>query len=178
LKLILFIILFTSLLLQPSAFGQFFDTPGLVNRFPIQTDGRVFEIKTVTNFDIPDYQFNRDEKRLSFIISSSVENNLAEFEIPQNLISGNFTFYLNDKEIFPEVQYNELISFITVEFPGRGLHKIDIIGTTYLSGENVILKTPTSNQMIFGMDFSFLLLIMGIIAAVVGGVVFLKKITH
>lgn len=165
-------------MLQPTAFGQFFDTPGLVNRFPIKTDGYVFEVKTVTNFDIPDYQFNRDEKRLSFIISSSVENNLAEFEIPKNLISGNFTFYLNNQEIFPDVQYNELISFITVEFPGRGLHKIDIIGTTYLSGEDIIPETPTSNSPeIFGINSSLFLLIIGIIAAAAtGGIIFLKKI--
>ena len=126
-----FAIIFTSLFLQP-AFGQFFDTPGFVNRFPVETGGYVFEVQTVSNFDIPDYQFSSEEKRLSFIISSSVSNNLAEIQIPKNLINGNFTFYLNDEEVFADVKTNEKISLITMEFPGKGLHKLDIIGTTYL----------------------------------------------
>ncbi len=167
-KLILFLIISISLLVQPYAFGQSFDTPGFVNRFPINTGGEVFEVKAVSSFDIPDYQFNKDEKRLSFIISSSVTNNLAEFEIPKNLLSGNFTFYLNNEEIFIDVKTNELISFITLEFPGKGLHKFDIIGTTYLS--------ETNDAKTLGADFGLLILIIGIIAAAgAGGVVFLKK---
>lgn len=172
-KLILSIIIFISLLIPVSAFGQYFDTPGLVNRFPIKTGGEVFEVKVVSNFDIPDSQFNSDEKRLSFIISSSVTNNLAEFEVPKNLISGNFTFYLDNKEIFPKVKTNELISFITAEFPGKGLHKFDIIGTTYLSDTN---DADTSEVEILETDSGLWILIIGIIAAAaVVGAIFLKK---
>ncbi len=131
-KPILFAIIFTLLLFVQPAFGQFFDTPGFVNRFPVETGGYIFEVQTVSNFDIPDYQFSSEEKRLSFIISSSVSENLAEIQIPKNLINGNFTFYLNGEEILADVKTNEKISLITMEFPGKGLHKIDIIGTTYL----------------------------------------------
>ncbi len=131
-KPILFAIIFTLLLFAQPTFGQFFDTPGFVNRFPVETGGYVFEVQTVSNFDIPDYQFSSEEKRLSFIISSSVSENLAEIQIPKNLINGNFTFYLNGEEIRADVKTNEKISLITMEFPGKGLHKIDIIGTTYL----------------------------------------------
>lgn len=167
-KLILFIIIFISLLIPTSVFGQYFDTPGFVNRFPINTGGEVFEVKVVSNFDIPDYQFNSDEKRLSFIISSSITNNLAEFEIPKNLIGGNFTFYLNGEEISADVKTNELISFITLEFPGKGLHKFDMIGTTYLSDSNDI-KTYES-------DYGLSILIIGIIvAAGAGSAIFIKK---
>jgi len=132
LKPFLFVIIFTSLLFAQSAFGQFFDTPGLVNRLPVETGGYIFEVVTVSSFDIPDYQFSSEEKRLSLIISTGVSNNLAEIQIPKNLINGNFTFYLNGQEIFADVKTNEKISFITIEFPGKGLHKLDIIGTTYL----------------------------------------------
>lgn len=131
-KPLLFAIIFISLLFVQPTFGQFFDTPGLVNRIPIETGGYIFEVHTVSNFDIPDYQFNSDEKRLSFIISSSVSDNLAEIQIPKNLINGNFTFFLNDQEVSADVKTNEKISLITIEFPGKGLHKLDIIGTTYL----------------------------------------------
>lgn len=154
--------------MQPSAFGQLFDTPGFVNRIPVKTGGEVFEVRVTSNFDIPDYQFNSDEKRLSVIISSSVSNNLAEFEIPKNLIGGNFTFYLNGEEISADVKTNELISFITLKFPGKGLHKFDMIGTTYLSDSNDV-KT-------FEYDYSLSILIIGVIvAAGAGGAIFLKK---
>ena len=78
------------------------------------------------------YEFDKDEKRITLFINSGLENNLAEIEIPKNLINGNFTFYLNEQEIFPKVLVNEQISFIVLEFPGSGTHKLDIIGTTYL----------------------------------------------
>ena len=131
-KSFLFVIIFTSLLFVQPTFGQFFDTPGFVNRFPIETGGYIFEVQTVSSFDMADYQFSSEEKRLSFIFSSSVSNNLAEIQIPKNLINGNFTFYLNGQEIFPDVKTNEKISFITMEFSGKGLYTLDIIGTTYL----------------------------------------------
>ena len=180
-KFILFLIIFTSLLLQPISFGQFFDTPGLVNRLAIKTDGHTFEVHTVSNFDIPDYQFSSSEKRLSVIVSSSVSNNLSELQIPKNLLGGNFTVYLNDQEILADIQSNERVTFITVEFPGKGLHKLDIIGTEYLPNAVISnnISQPSEN---FDLDLVSLIIIIGIIAAVgVGVVIFLKKqkrITH
>ncbi len=147
-KPFLFVIIFTSLLFAQSAFGQFFDTPGLVNRLPVETGGYIFEVITVSSFDIPDYQFSSEEKRLSFIISSSVSNNLAEIQIPKNLINGNFTFYLNGKEISADVKTNEKISFITIEFPGKGLHTLDIIGTTYLPEFSEIAQLVLATSLI------------------------------
>ena len=105
---------------------------GLVHHLPVETGGYIFEVESVANFDIPDYEFSSEEKRLTIFISSTVSNNIGEFQIPINLINGNFTFYLNDEEIFPDVKTNEQISFITVEFPGSGFHQLEIIGTTYL----------------------------------------------
>ncbi len=141
-------VIFTFLLFIPPAFGQYFDTPGLVNRLPVETGGYIFEVQTVSSFDIPDYQFSSEEKRLSFIISTSVSNNLAEIQIPKNLINGNFTFYLNGQEIFADVKTNEKISFITIEFPGKGLHKLDIIGTTYLPEFSEIAQLVLATSLI------------------------------
>jgi len=148
LKPFLFVIIFTSLLFVQSAFGQYFDTPGLVNRLPVETGGYIFEVITVSSFDIPDYQFSSEEKRLSLIISSGVSNNLAEIQIPKNLINGNFTFYLNGQEISADVKTNEKISFITIEFPGKGLHKLDIIGTTYLPEFSEIAQLVLATSLI------------------------------
>lgn len=147
-KPFLFVIIFTSLLFTQFAFGQYFDTPGLVNRLPVETGGYIFEVIIVASFDIPDYQFSSEEKRLSLIISTSVSNNLAEIQIPKNLINGNFTFYLNGQEISADVKTNEKISFITMEFPGKGLHKLDIIGTTYLPEFSEIAQLVLATSLI------------------------------
>jgi len=131
LKIILFSILFVSILFYP-AFGQISDRTGLKQTFTIETDGYEFEFEIVSNFNVDDYEFSSNEKRLTLFIESSLENNLSEIIIPRNLINGNFTFMLNDQEIFPNVRMNEQISFITLEFKGDGNHTLDIIGTTYL----------------------------------------------
>lgn len=131
LKIILFSILFISILFYP-AFGQISDRTGLKQTFTIETDGYEFEFVTTSNFNVNDYEFSSNEKRLTLFIESSIENNLSEIIIPRNLINGNFTFMLNDEEIFPNVRMTEQISFITLEFQGVGNHTLDIIGTTYL----------------------------------------------
>jgi len=113
------------LLIVTPAFGQM----GLLNRFDVETGDYTFEIKTVSNFDVLDHEFDKDEKRLTIFINSSLENNLGEIIIPQSLLGGNFTFYLNDMQYYPEIKSNDKISFITLNFTGMGNNKIDIIAT-------------------------------------------------
>ena len=130
-RIFLLLVVASMLFLGP-AFGQISDKTGWRQHFEIQTGGYEFDVGATTNFDVTNYEFDKDEKRLTLFINSGLENNLAEIEIPKNLINGNFTFYLNGQEIFPNVRGNEKISFIVLEFPGAGVHKLDIIGTTYL----------------------------------------------
>jgi hypothetical protein len=130
-KILLLAVVASMLFLGP-AFAQLSDKTGLRQHFEIQTGGYEFDVGATTNFDVTNYEFDKDEKRLTLFINSGLENNLAEIEIPKNLINGNFTFFLNEQEIFPKIRGNEKISFIVLEFPGTGVHKLDIIGTTYL----------------------------------------------
>ena len=116
----------------PQAFGQILENPALKKDFTIQTGGYDFEVETASNFDVTDYEFNKDDKRLTLYVNSGIEENISEIQIPKNLINGNFTFYLDDNEIFPKVKTNDKISFIVLEFEGEGEHQLDIIGTTYL----------------------------------------------
>ena len=108
------------------------DATGLINRLDVQAKGQSFEVKTVSNFDVIDHEFDKDEKRLTIFIVSSLENNLGEIIIPKILLSGNFTFYLNGMEYNPKIQSNNQISFITLNFTGIGNNKIDIIATESL----------------------------------------------
>lgn len=114
------------------------DATGLVNRLNVQTSGYTFEVKTTSNFDISDFEFNKDAKKLTLYISSGLENNLGEVILPQNLLGGNLTFYLNGEVYVPDVRINEKISFITLNFTGAGDNILDIIGTDYLSGLSAI----------------------------------------
>lgn len=143
----LFIILLV-LPLSPIAFALLGDKTGFAQRLSIETGGYNFEVETVSSFDITDYEFNSGEKRLTMFISSTVQNNLVEIQIPKNLISGNFTFYLNDEQIKADVKGNEQISFITLEFPGDGFHKLDIIGTTYLPEFSTIASLVLATSLI------------------------------
>ena len=142
----------TILLINP-AFAQVFDSPGISKNFNIETGGYVFELETTSIFDINDVEFSSEEKKLTLFINSSVENNIGEILIPINLINGNFTFFLNDQEFFPDVKTTERISLITAEFEGVGLHKLEIIGTTYLPEFSEIAPLVLATSL-----FGFLLL--------------------
>ena len=128
----LFFLVILLLVIIPSAFGLISDRTGLNQDFTIETGGNTFTVDVTSNFNVEDVKFSSDDNRLTFFINSGLENNLAEIQIPKNLINGNFTFMLNDQEIFPIVKTSEKISFITVEFEGSGKNKLDIIGTTHL----------------------------------------------
>ncbi len=114
---------------------------GLLNRFDVETGGYTFEIEIVSNFDVIEHEFDKDEKRLTIFINSSLENNLGEIIIPQLLLSGNFTFYLNDIQYNQNIKSNAKISFITLNFTGTGNNKIDIIATNTFAGVEEKLET-------------------------------------
>ena len=123
------------LLVINPAYGQpLSDATGLVNRLDIQTGGYTFEVKIISNFDVLEHEFDKDEKRLTIFINSGLEDNLGEIIIPQLLLGGNFTFYLNDMQYNPEIKSNDRISFITLNFTGTGNNKLDIIATNTLGG--------------------------------------------
>ena len=147
------------------------DATGLVNRLDVQTSGHTFEITLTSNFDLTDYSFDKDQKQIVLYIDSVLETNLGEIIIPQNLLSGDFTFYLNDQEFFPKIQSNEKIHFITLNFTGSGTNLITISGTEYLIGLTEIIPDTDlelSSEIISDDYFVWLLVggILIIIAAV------------
>ena len=142
-----FKLLLPSLLLlvfAPAFAGTLSDATGLTNRFDIETDGHVFEIITTSNFDVQEIEFDKEQKQLSLHLVSSLENNLGEVIIPRNLLSGNFTFYLNDQEFYPKIKSSERIAFITLNFTGSGENTLDVIATNYL--EDVDKLNGTKND--------------------------------
>ncbi len=127
-KISLFISILLVLIITP-AFGALSDATGLVNRLDVEAGGYTLEVKVVSNFEVSDHEFDKDEKRLTIFIDSGLENNLGEVIIPKLLLDGNFTFYLNDMVSNQKIKSNDKISFITLNFKGIGNNKIDIIAT-------------------------------------------------
>ena len=78
---------------------------------------------------------------MKIFITSGLKNNLGEIIIPQLLLSGNFTFYLNDIQSNQDIKFNDMISFITLNFTGTGNNKLDIIATNTLGGVEEKSKT-------------------------------------
>jgi hypothetical protein len=167
LKIIFLVVVALFFVLTP-AYGALSDATGLVNRLDVQTGGYSFEVESVSNFDIPNFEFDEDEKKLTLYIKSGLENNLGELLIPRNLLGGNFTFYLNAQEYFPQIKTNDKISFITLNFTGSGDNTLDIFGTTYLSGlTEITLKDISSPNLTSPVDYGSLYLI--ILLLLVGG---------
>lgn len=139
-------------MLLPPAFGAISEKTGLKNDFTIETSGYDFEVETVANFEINDVKLSRDDKKLTFDITSSLENNFAEIQIPINLIDGDLTVFVNGEEIFPQIRKNEKISFIVLEFNGTGHNTMEIIGTTYLP------EFSSITLLVIGVAFSMVLI--------------------
>ena len=132
---IIFLVCIALFFLISPVYGQALsDAVGLVNRLDVEAGGHTFEIETVSNFDISDFEFDNDRKKLTLHIISGLENNLGELLIPQDLLGGNLTFYLNDQEYLPLIINNKKISFVTLNFTGSGDNTLEIYETTYLSG--------------------------------------------
>ena len=166
-KIIFLLVVALFFVLTP-AHGALSDATGLVNRLDVQTGGYSFEVETVSNFDIPNFEFDEDEKKLTLYIKSGLDNNLGELLIPRNLLGGNLTFYLNTQEHFPQIKTNDKISFITLNFTGSGDNTLDIFGTTYLSGLTEITpKDVPSPDLTSPVDYGSLYLI--ILLLLVGG---------
>ena len=125
------------------AYGQLLsDATGLINRLDIQTSGHSFEVVLTSNFDLVDYNFDKDNKQLTISIDSGLNDNLGELVIPSNLLNGDLKFYLDDEEFFPKIQSSERVHFVTLKFSGTGSHVFSVTGTEYLVG----LDEITVNQ--------------------------------
>ena len=146
--LVVVVVVATTTAVSTPVYGQSFsDATGILNRLNVSTSGYTFQVETVSNFNIEDFRFDEDEKKLTLFISSGLENNLGEVIIPNDLLGGDLTFYLNDQQYFPTVNTNQQISFVTLKFEGSGENKLEIVGTTHLSG-SVLKDGAESDNML------------------------------
>ncbi|MGI0101561.1 MAG: hypothetical protein ACREA7_03075 [Nitrosotalea sp.] len=127
----------SSVLFSTQAFGQALNLqnlnhPGIKWSWPIQANQYVFTVNTTSNYDMQNVTFNNNTKTLTFLGNSSHDGNIAEIEIPTNLIGGNYTVYQNETQLQPIVLKNANLTTIILKFNQSGNVKTDITGTTYL----------------------------------------------
>ncbi|MDE1828945.1 MAG: hypothetical protein KGI25_01350 [Thaumarchaeota archaeon] len=106
--------------------------PGIKWGWPIKADQYTFTVNTTSNYDMQNVTFNKDSKTLSFLGNSSHTENIAEIEIPKNLIGGNYTVYQDGKQILPIILKNGNLTTVILKFNDTGNVKTDVTGTTYL----------------------------------------------
>ena len=66
-----------------------------------------------------------------------MENNSLEISFPNQLIGGDYSIFLDGEKFIPELKAGANNTFLTMDFPGMGKHKIEIFGTTYLDTFNI-----------------------------------------
>ena len=119
-------------LAAPPHLAHALDDPGLRQTVTVHTGGYEFDVVATSTFAVEGHEFSADEKRLTLLVEGAISENLAEIVVPSNLIGGNLTFYLDGEPIPARVREGGDFAFATVEFPGGGSHRLDIVGTTYL----------------------------------------------
>ncbi|MGC1708523.1 MAG: hypothetical protein WA799_01795 [Nitrosotalea sp.] len=129
----------SSVLFSTQAFGSTLKFPGLENKhpgikwgWPIQANQYVFTVNTTSNYDMQNVTFNNNTKTLTFLGNSSHAGNIAEIEIPNNLIGGNYTVYQNGTQLYPIVLKNANLTTVILKFNQIGNVRTDITGTTYM----------------------------------------------
>lgn len=132
------------------------DRTGLSTSFDLKVDDKTFVLRTTANFDIQSAGF--DDGRLVLQIKTSLEDNIGELQIPQNITQGQLKFYLDGSEIPAKVLQNEKISFVTLEFKGNGTHTLEMTSDYVPAGFS---GQPTTEETQQGPDH-----VMTVIAAV------------
>ena len=108
------------------------DYPGIKWDWNIKAENYTFDVVSVSNYDMKNVTFNKVNKELVFSGNSSHSENIAEIEIPSNLIGGDLTVMQDGKPIPAIVIPGTNSSTIMLKFNQTGLSITSVMGTTYL----------------------------------------------
>ena len=108
------------------------DHPGIRWDWNIKAESYTFDVTTVSNYDMQNVTFNKATKELIFTGNSPHSGNIAEIEIPHNLIGGNLTIMQDGKSLSPLIIPGTNSSTIMLKFNQTGLSTTSVMGTTYL----------------------------------------------
>jgi len=137
------------------------DRTGLKTTFSVIVNSKPVNIETTANFDVRSISF--DDGTLVIQIISSLENNIGELQIPNELRKGELLFLLDGAKISPKVLQNDKISFVTLEFVGNGTHTLEIKNKLQ---NNEQFKTPISSSEGLELNQENLVVILAVIGVV------------
>jgi hypothetical protein len=106
--------------------------PGIKWDWTIKAKNYTFIVTTISNYDMKNVNFDNSHKELIFTGNSTHIENIAEIEIPRNLIGGNLTVIQDGKQIYPLIILGTDSSTIVLKFNQTGSITTNIVGTTYL----------------------------------------------
>jgi hypothetical protein len=118
-------------LLSAPAFADLNHT-GIKWEWKIKAANYTYIVTTVSNYDMKNVTLNSDNKELIFTGNSTHTDNIAEIEIPRNLIGGSLTVTQDGKQISPIVINGTDSSTIMLKFNQTGTTTTNVLGTTYL----------------------------------------------
>jgi len=112
--------------------GLALNHPGIKWDWNIKAGNYTFDVVTVSNYNMKNVTFNHINKELIFTGNSTHADNIAEIEIPHNLIGGNLTVAQNGKAISTIIIPGKDSYTIMFKFNQTGPTTITVVGTTYL----------------------------------------------
>ena len=128
----IFILLLGLIIIVQPAFGVLLgEKTGLKFSSSVNVDGTVFVIEGTGNFDVKDISFDLQNNALVFIIESSLEYNLMEIIIPNELIGEQILFLVDGVQVEGNLKSGTTTTFATLEFTGVGTHNLTISDSEY-----------------------------------------------
>ena len=144
------------------------DKTGLKFSFPATVDGDYFVVEGTANFDVKHMDYDAEKREITFKIQSSLDYNLVEMIIPNNLLKGdNLTFMITSiptsitqaaesssitSPVIPKIIHsNPKNTFVTLEFNGIGTHYLTIAESSH---QNVPLVDNSDDEIKEDIDES------------------------
>lgn len=118
-------------LLSVPAFADL-DRPGIKWDWKIKTANDTYIVTTVSNYDMKNVTLNSSDKELIFIGNSTHTGNIAEIEIPHDLLGGSLTITQDGNQISPIIINGTDSTTIMLKFNQTGVTTTNVLGTTYL----------------------------------------------
>ena len=138
-------------LLSAPAFADL-SYPGIKWEWKINAANYTYIVTTVSNYDMKNVILNSNNKELIFTGNSTHSDNIAEIEIPNNLIGGSLTITQDGKQISPIVINGTGSSTIMLKFNQTGVTTTSVLGTTYLpefGGASALVMVISIGMVIF-----------------------------
>ncbi len=128
------------------------DHAGIKWDWKINAENHTYVVTTISNYDMQNVTLNADNKELIFTGNSTHTDNIAEIQIPSNLIGGSLTVTQDGKQISPIIINGTGSSTIMLKFNQTGITTTNVLGTTFLpefGGISIMIMVISIGMVIF-----------------------------